>query len=361
MNNEWAFLPMVESNDLIGDPDALRKRLSEDGYLYFRQVLDAEAVSKVRLDILEVLLRHGWVKGGFALPRGLAVSRPTWEGFDGYAEVYDDVQKVESFHTLAHDGVLDDLMHQVVGPTAFPHPLKVARLAFPSNPEISTPPHQDYPNNQGTDRLLATWIPLGDIPVRLGGLAILRGSHRYGVLPLAPHPGPGGRQAVLPPEMIEECRWVTTDFTLGDVLCFPSKTVHASLHNSSELYMRLSVDFRWQLEGEALTPITLEPHFQRLSWEQVYEGWSSTEHQYYWRDLDYEVVPFESLSPELDQDDLDDPTADLVAEVQARMAAGTITFTPEEFAEMMDTEERQKLRFERRQALIEAMEQSEEI
>jgi hypothetical protein len=56
--------------------------------------------------------------------------------------------------------------------------------------------------------------------------------------------------------------------------------------------MRVSVDFRYQLEGEPLTPIVLEPHFQRLTWEQIYQGWSSTQLQYYWRDLDFEVADF---------------------------------------------------------------------
>lgn len=353
MNNEWAFLPMRESNDLLGDPEALQARLEEDSYLYFRQVLAPEAVEEVRNDVLRVLARHGWVQGGWLTGKGIAVSKPVWEGLAGYAAVYDDVQRLETFHTLAHDEALNEVMRQVVGPTAFPHPLKIARLSYPSNPEISTPPHQDYPNNQGTERLLASWIPLGDIPTLLGGLAILRGSHRYGLLPLTTHPGPGARQAVLPPEMLEACRWVTTDFHAGDVLLFPAMAVHASLHNASEMYMRLSVDFRWQQEGEALTPGCLEPHFQRLSWEEVYEGWESTEHQYYWRELDYEVVPFEDLSPDLIPPDFSgDPSADLEEEVISRVREGTVSFTPEEWGEMVRMEQRQNLRWERRRALL---------
>jgi hypothetical protein len=104
--------------------------------------------------------------------------------------------------------------------------------------------------------------------------------------------------AAVPDEMAEACRWVTTEFRQGDVLLFPSTTVHASLHNASMFDMRLSVDFRYQQEGQALTPGCLLPHFQRLTWEEIYAGWSSTEYQYYWRDLDYEVVPFDNLAVE---------------------------------------------------------------
>jgi hypothetical protein len=157
---------------------------------------------------------------------------------------------------------------------------------------VTTPPHQDFLNNQGTPGLTAAWIPLGDCPRRRGPLAVLRGSHRFGVLPLEFHLGAGNRQAVLPPEMIERLTWVTTDMSAGDVLVFGALTVHASLHNTTR-EMRLSVDFRFQRQGEPLTELVLEPHFGRLSWDEIYEGWDSDELKYYWRDLDYRVVPFD--------------------------------------------------------------------
>jgi ectoine hydroxylase-related dioxygenase (phytanoyl-CoA dioxygenase family) len=181
----------------------------------------------------------------------------------------------------------------VVGNTAFPHPLKVARLVFPSNAMVTTPPHQDFLNNQGTESLTATWIPVGDCPMNQGTLAILRGSHRFGVLPIEFHMGPGNRQAVVPAELREGLTWVTTDMDAGDVLIFGSLTVHAALHNATR-DMRLSVDFRFQPESAPLTDTVLEPHFGRLSWEEIYSGWKSEEHQYYWRDLDYELIPFDS-------------------------------------------------------------------
>jgi ectoine hydroxylase-related dioxygenase (phytanoyl-CoA dioxygenase family) len=292
MNNLWAMLPMRDSNDLLGDHDALRARLDEDSYLLFRGVIDRDELAALRADILGVMVRNGWILGGDYLDQALSMISPLSEMDDDFHVVYQQVQQLERFHSLAHDPALVDIMRQVLGETAFPHPLKIARMSFPTNYEVSTPPHQDFPNNQGTPSLTASWIPVGDCPAEMAGLAILRGSHKYGVLPLDFHPGPGNRQAVLPVELLEATHWVTTDFEAGDVLLFPSTTVHASLNNATDS-IRISVDFRYQCEGEPLTPIVLEPHFQKLTWEQVYEGWSSTEHQYYWRDLDYEVVPFE--------------------------------------------------------------------
>jgi ectoine hydroxylase-related dioxygenase (phytanoyl-CoA dioxygenase family) len=293
MNNYWAFLPMRSSTELLGDADALRQRLAEEGYLYLEGVLDRDKVLAVRNRFTAILAERGWVKRGY-VDDARSIVLPLREDHEDFQTVYDEVQRVQEFHELAHDASLLALMRDVLGESAFPHPLKIVRMSFPENYEVSTPPHQDYPNNQGTKNLTATWIPLGDISLEMGGLAILRGSNRYGVLPLDIHPGPGNRQAVVPLEMLEELRWVTAEFSIGDVLVFPSTTVHASLHNVSDS-MRLSVDFRYQLEGEALTDIVLHPHFQRQDWDEVYAGWTSTELQYYWRDLDYELVPFEQL------------------------------------------------------------------
>jgi ectoine hydroxylase-related dioxygenase (phytanoyl-CoA dioxygenase family) len=293
VNNTWAFLPMRASSDLLGDPDALRARLDEDSYLYLPGLLDRDKVLALRHDMVHVLAERKWLRADEYLMDAISIIPPLREGEDAFLEAYDAVQKLEAFHTLAHDEALVGVMRDVVGPTAFPHPLKIARLSFPGNYEVSTPPHQDYPNNQGTEDLVASWIPVGDCPIVQGSLAVLRGSSRYGVLPLDRHPGAGNRQAVVPLHMLEELRWVTTDFEAGDVLLFPSTAVHASLHNASDFTMRLSVDFRYQQEGEPLTDLVLHPHFQRLTWDEVYEGWQSDEHQYYWRNLDYQVVPFE--------------------------------------------------------------------
>lgn len=294
MNNRFAFLPMRSSTDLLGDPHALRARLAEDSYLYFPGLLDRERVLEVRRDVVRTIQELGWVN---VRADGTDVCKvlPLREEDDEFIEGYKQVQRLQSFHALAHEPALVEAMQQVLGPTAFPHPLKIARLAFPDHYEVSTPPHQDFPNNQGTESLTATWIPITDITPELGGLAILRGSHRWGLLPMEGHIGAGNRAAVIPPEMAEACRWVTTDFTMGDVLLFPSLAVHASLHNASENQMRLSVDFRYQLEREPLTAGCLEPHFGNQTWEEIYAGWDDDRLKYYWKGLKYKVVPFREL------------------------------------------------------------------
>ena len=305
MNNYWAFADMTVSNDLLADREALRARLEDEGYLYFRGLIEPDRIIALRRDILEILAARGWILGGVKLGEAEARGMPVREGDEEYFTAYDELQNLESFHALAHDGDLLAAVREALGETAFPHPLKVARLVFPSEPEVSTPPHQDFLNNQGTPQLTAAWIPLGDCPMKQGTLAVLRGSHRYGVLPLEFSLGPGNRQAVVPNELRDRLTWVTNDFSAGDVLLFRSLTVHASLHNATGR-LRLSVDFRYQCEGEEASDLVLQPHFGRQSWEQIYAGWQSDEFKYYWRDLDFPIVPYDrtpfgSGEPDLDE------------------------------------------------------------
>ena len=190
-------------------------------------------------------------------------------------------------------------MCRVLGKTVFPHPLSICRLVFPNNTAWSTPPHQDYPNNQGTEDLYASWIPLGDCPQKLGSLAILRSSHLLGLLPLSYSLGAGHRQCVLD-NRHEQLEWVSGDFASGDLLVFHSLTVHRALPNKTK-QMRLSVDYRFQREYEDITAPCLEPHFQRESWEQIYQGWQRQDLQYYWRNKQFNLVEWNSKMHDLSE------------------------------------------------------------
>lgn len=319
MNNYWAFAPMRDSSDLVGDPDALRTRYDEDGYLLLRRLIEPKEILRVRGDVTAVLNEAGWLMPGRDPTKAHTELTGIREGDDKYFDAYDRVQRLESFHSLGHDPALVDVMRKVLDESAFPHPLKVLRLILPNHFEVSTPPHQDFANNQGSVTLTAAWTPLGDCPMSLGSLAILRGSHRLGLLPLRYSLGPGNRQAQLPSHQLDDLRWVTTDFSPGDVVIFGSLTVHAALHNADFQAMRLSADFRFQPVSEPLTDLVLEPHFGRLTWEEIYADWESTELQYYWHDLDLDVVEFDFAAH-----DIGEPTEADYAEAlryQYRMAA----------------------------------------
>lgn len=297
--------PMFVANELLGNPPALQSRLQSDGYLLFRKIVPVPLLLELRDQITRILAEQGWIEDGPDRLQAKAIRRPLREGQPKFFKAHDRIIKLEAFHSLAHEAGLMDVMRQSVGETVFPHPLSIVRLIFPDSPELATPPHQDFPNNQGTPNLTAAWIPLGDCSIRDGSLAIMEGSHKFGVLPLKFHLGAGNRRAVLN-EQVSKCRWVGADFKAGDVVLFPSLTVHKAMENHNPDAMRLSVDFRYQLEGEALTAGCLLPHFNRVSWDDIYRDWKSDELKYYWRKKNYIEVPWNSALHELPEAHVDE-------------------------------------------------------
>ena len=211
--------PMFEANSLLGNAAAVHDRLNEDGYLFFRNIVPADILTALRDQITQILAEEGWIEGGAQRMLAKAIVRPLREGQPRFFKAHDRIIKLEALHSLAHETNLMTVLRQALGETVFPHPLSIVRLIFPDSPELATPPHQDFPNNQGTPNLTAAWIPLGDCAIQDGSLAIMEGSHKYGVLPLKFHLGAGNRRAILSEDVLA-CRWVGADFKAGDVVLF---------------------------------------------------------------------------------------------------------------------------------------------
>jgi hypothetical protein len=88
----------------------------------------------------------------------------------------------------------------------------------------------------GVQDMLTSWIPLMEIPPRIGALAVQPGGHL----------GPPGRPR---PLSATEPGWATTSYEPGDVLVFHCLTPHAALPNRGST-LRISGDFRWQRSDE---------------------------------------------------------------------------------------------------------------
>jgi len=151
------------------------------------------------------------------------------------------------------------------------------------------PPHQDFPLIQGTAKTWTCWIPLGDCPRAMGGLTMLKGSHRHGYLPIQPSKGAGGIAVPLCPW---ETEWVEGDYEAGDIITFPSYTIHKALRCQDKELIRVSLDVRYQSVDEPVEQKSLLPHCD-LTWEEIYAGWGSDELKYYWEKVPLSIVPWE--------------------------------------------------------------------
>jgi hypothetical protein len=251
----------IVSGGALDDADALRGRLEEYGYLYLQRLVPKETVLGVRRDILELCRDAGWLDPDAPLMDGVWSGTGAYvEGEPEYMAVYRRVLDLPSFQALPHHPEPMGLMERLLGGDVLAHPRRIGRITFPARQEESTPPHQDFPLIKGAPRTYTMWMPLGDCPRSLGGLAILAGSNQSGFREHVPMRGTGGTGVVLD----EDTQWHSGDMEAGDCLLFHSYTIHKALPNVSGRYLRISADNRYQLASDEVDPSSLRPH---------YDGW----------------------------------------------------------------------------------------
>ena len=290
------FPELRESNDVRNDVPQLRHRLEEDGYLFFRRLLDPGRLLKLRREMMTVMQVGGWLVSGTDPSDGIAnLDARCTEGDIGYTDVYHEVYKLQSLHEIAHCRDILDLLEGIRGCQMMPQPQKVARLWFPKFAEHTTPIHQDFVHFQGVHDNLTCWSPVGDCPRELGGLAVLHGSHKVDRV-LQHHFSLGAGSLLVDPADHPELgdEWLTTDYEPGDALIFPFLTIHKALPNLTEDRLRVSLDNRYQRVGDPIAEHMLQPHLSSmtpLSWEQVYEDWDCDDLQYYWQNFSNPTLP----------------------------------------------------------------------
>ncbi len=271
------FIPFKEANPYINDAQTLAARFSDDGYLFFRNLLDRQRVETVRDSIIDVLKEHGFVDQN-------AISDPIWSGKwpetnelspDGV--VTKDIVKLEVLGELAVAQELIEVLGRVLGGEVFCWEDNKGRLRMmlsgkksmqvADGPKFSftTPPHQDYYFFRPV-QFCTVWIPLMEIDASLGGLAIGADSHKEGLhevwwkgkeyLGVAESLEQAGawreEEAVVvagtTKPLTGDRVWLRSDYRLGDVLIFHPLMMHTGVANNSDK-VRLSTDFRYQRKG----------------------------------------------------------------------------------------------------------------
>jgi hypothetical protein len=242
---------LSSANALLGHPDALCRRLGQDGYLFFRGLLPAADIGAAADSVATALRQGGWIEAnGLASADRRALNPKEALGDPAYRAAIAS----RGFNRVPYLAELRETIRTVLGPTAFSYPAKALRAVYPEHPPgvaRGRYVHQDYAVS-GIQDMLTTWVPLTDIPVKRGGLAVRPGSHL----------GPPLRPRVLRPR---ELGWATTDYRAGDALVFHCLTSHAALPNR-EASLRLSGDFRWQCPDQPV-PAELVLGASGRSWE----------------------------------------------------------------------------------------------
>jgi hypothetical protein len=271
-----AFGFLRDSSEVAGDADALRERMAEDGYLFLPGLLNRDEVIEARRVVTDRLLAEGLLDPDYPAMAGrLRADKPN---------PYFKPELTRDNAALArvlYDGPMMELFTRFFGEPVRHFDFTWFRAVGPGK---GTAPHCDVVYmGRGTKDLYTAWTPVADIPLTVGGLMVLEGSHREsrripGYLEAdvdtycenGPNaeavrtgeirwehwekwqtPGAGWSGAITdddPPGLRERLggRWLTArEYRMGDVLIFSMRTVHASIDNQTAT-IRLSSDSRYQ-------------------------------------------------------------------------------------------------------------------
>lgn len=252
--------PFIES-DANASADELRARMDDQGYLFFRGLIPADSVTTVRRAVLQHCADAGWLDDSRDIMEAIAApdGSPLSENMKEYQQVYRRILQEPSFHAFPEGAALRSIAAKILLADVLVHPRRIGRVTWPNLPQAATPPHQDFFYIRGSVETYSCWVPLGECPIELGGLAVWAGSQRRGFIPHdVESPGATGGRGV-PVEA--DASWHASGFELGDALFFHSHTIHKALPNLTPDRMRISTDNRYQGAQDDIDPSALQPHF----------------------------------------------------------------------------------------------------
>ena len=243
---------MLDATAAAGDPDRLRALLDEHGYLLLRGALDRDLVRRVRDDLIAILHDCHILESPTAPPLWSGGPPPTEEEYLVY---YQRAVQLDSFNRLAESPEVRAVLEAIYDGPVQVWKQRLLRI-IPPDPEGAAPlgvgAHQDGSPQLGylTQDFCTAWIPLTEIDERLGGLAVVPGSHRGGV---REQTGAASSSLKTAKDQVfelpsEDEQWVTTTYSPGDLVVFASMTLHKGNPNVSDR-LRLSCDFRYQPQG----------------------------------------------------------------------------------------------------------------
>ncbi len=221
------------------DPAEIRRSFEENGYLFFKGALNPETVLRARSDIAAVLQRQGVMQEDSAEPRAMP-------GASAVEVEMEPLYRLTSPWELTASPELQEAVD-----IAFGEKVRVGRsigfrYSMPTDAPYLTPPHQDHFYIRETDEFRMIWVPLMDMEIANGGLAIAAGSHKHGLQEHVEFDGvysyffKGRTQKGVRPEDTRGV-WTSSRFEVGDLLMFHCCAVHRSLPNVSGL-IRLSLN-----------------------------------------------------------------------------------------------------------------------
>ncbi|RYD97826.1 MAG: hypothetical protein EOP61_16220 [Sphingomonadales bacterium] len=234
-------------NHLIGDYAALDEALERDGYWFFRDVLDKDAIARLRKVYTDELEKLGVIDPVGDTPTEKSI------GYNGTGDVANMPRHMEPLAErnaspdFLKEKSIHDTLVKLLGEEPFWKPVIEYRATPPAqdaSPQCITGFHQDGPPTPGVD-FITMWVPVAEVDRDVGGIIFAEG---YNDPVNRMRIDETGTNKAIPPESMPDDIWCHTTYRPGDVLFMHRWTPHSGLTNISDRF-RMSFDHRVMRRG----------------------------------------------------------------------------------------------------------------
>ena len=268
-------LPVVTSSEQLGQlaPSSahapvndLRDQLAAQGYLWLRGFFPRADILTLRQRFFERMQPTGILAEGTDAVEGIFSGQrdPTGQT----TRLMMEFVRTAAYEAFCFHPLLWNFYEQLLDGDVYLHKRKIVRQTYPGDPNTTDAHYDLIYLRGGSDSVLSSWIPLGDVPLEMGGLLYLEGSDAFGRQLEADF---AARSASLSPQErlsaynkfmnasggigkdlsalvnLYHTRWLVADYEAGDMVIHTSYMIHAATQNNShEGRMRLSTDIRYQ-------------------------------------------------------------------------------------------------------------------
>ena len=267
---------LVPANASIGDHAKLTATLAEEGYLFVRNLIDPKKISPLRDAIRQLLVANDFVVNDPEFQLKSTGKFPESDELTPVGRIGRKISELPLLQQVIHADELNEFLEVLFAGKVFSWVENAdrVRIMFQGDGsastggqqfEYATPAHQD--GYHFRVNFVTCWIPLMDIDLATGGLALRKNSHKNGIhqhwfhgahyLGIAANAcqaedfakigGVPVAGDVAPNDSLKT--WLRSNYQAGDVLIFHPHMIHRGFPNQSP-QLRLSADFRYQRQGD---------------------------------------------------------------------------------------------------------------
>ena len=244
-----------------------REQFDRRGYVCIPGLFEASDVDAVREAVFSKLKSVGEVIGD-PLAGVYSGTSNRRDGKRDLGQFWRELSELWPLRRLTHAHSLHEIAGKILGSQVVAQDYIFLRA---SNPGRHTKVHSDSGFfTRQTDQVLTTWVCLGDVPLELGPLFVLEGSHKHAAVlsrnkdfDVARDTDRQASWGETPLSLAKtlSCKVVTRHMQPGDVVMFGMQVLHGALDNvDAGARIRLSCDVRYQASAALRDPRYFGPN-----------------------------------------------------------------------------------------------------